>query len=78
MKDHGHCPNCNVDLNGPLVWQTYFQQGHTKRGADRIAKMYGATRTEGRFGREIDIYDQTEQRLVARRCPDCQHQWAPV
>lgn len=25
-NEHGYCPNCNVDLDGGLVWDTFFKQ----------------------------------------------------
>jgi hypothetical protein len=43
--------------------------------ADEVASNYGATRTKGRWGRLIGIYDDVKDRTVAWRCPDCNHEW---
>ena len=43
--------------------------------ADRYASMYGATRTSGRWGRQIGIYDIHKDRTVRWKCPDCEHEW---
>jgi len=43
--------------------------------ADKAAKMYGATREKGQWGREIGIYDFDKDRTVAWQCPDCGNKW---
>lgn len=43
--------------------------------ADKYAQAYGATRTEGRWGRQIAIYDMEKDRTVQYKCPDCQGVW---
>lgn len=43
--------------------------------ADRYAEKYGATRTTGRWGRQIGIYDQIKDRTAGWECPDCGHKW---
>jgi hypothetical protein len=43
--------------------------------ADETAEMYGATRTEGRWKRQIGLYSQERDRTVAYVCPDCNHEW---
>jgi len=43
--------------------------------ADKYAAAYGATRTKGRWGRAIGIYDLEKDRTVRWRCPDCEHEW---
>ena len=73
--DHGKCPNCATDLNGGLIWQTLKDRGESDAGADRIAAMYGATRTNGQWGRQIAIYSRELDRTVAYQCPDCTHEW---
>lgn len=73
--DHGTCPGCGADLNGGLIWQTFADRGHTDAEADRIAALYGATRTHGQWGRQIAIYSQGRDRTAAYRCPDCEHEW---
>lgn len=73
--DHGKCPNCATDLNGGLIWQTFKDQSDSDAEADRIAAMYGATRTHGQWGRLIAIYSLETDRTVAFKCPDCEHEW---
>ncbi len=67
------CPSCGTELNGGLIWETFKNQGNSDTEADRMAKMYGATRTDGYWGREIGIYDRERDRTTAWRCPDCGH-----
>jgi len=43
--------------------------------ADKTAASYGATRTEGRFGKVIGIYDMEKDRTVAWQCPRCDGRW---
>lgn len=74
---HGNCPSCGADLSGALIWQTLVDQGKTEAEADRIAaNFYGATRTTGRWGRQLAIYSRERDRTVAHRCPDCDHEWS--
>jgi predicted RNA-binding Zn-ribbon protein involved in translation (DUF1610 family) len=75
MSEHGHCPNCGVDLDGGSIWQTFFDRYQSEAEADRAAEMYGATREKGQWGREIGIYDMNLDRTVMWQCPDCEHQW---
>lgn len=69
------CPSCEANLVGGSIWELFFQQTHSEEEADRIAAMYGATRTEGRWGRAIGLYDMERDRTVAWRCPDCGYEW---
>lgn len=70
-----NCPNCGVSLEGGSIWETFFKRYEDEAEADRIAEMYGATRTEGKWGRKIGIYCMEKDRTVAWQCPDCNHQW---
>ena len=70
-----NCPNCNVSLKGGLIWDTFFKRYEDEDEADRIAEMYGATRTTGHWGRKIGIYCMEKDRTVAWQCPDCNHEW---
>ena len=50
MNDaHDPCPNCGTNLNGELIWQTFFDQHRDAERADEQADHYGATRTKGRW-----------------------------
>lgn len=75
MSEHGHCPNCNVDLNGGSIWEHFFKEKGSEEEADRSAAMYGATREKGQWGRAIGIYDMDTDRTVSWKCPDCNHTW---
>ena len=74
-KTANTCPNCSVDLNGGLIWQTFMDQYQDEVKADEAAEMYGATRTEGHWKRQIGLYSQERDRTVAWLCPDCKHEW---
>lgn len=88
QDEHGHCPGCNADLNGGSIWQTGYafawagrdgggdpamttEEAETR--ADAYAEAYGATRTTGRWGREIGISEN--DRVAWWKCPDCHHEW---
>ena len=76
MTDHGHCPACKADMDGGSIWQTMLEQSKgNEEEADRKAGMYGATRTSGRWGRAIGLYDNGSDRLIEYMCPDCKHVW---
>lgn len=70
------CPNCNANLEGDLIFETFLGKyfGDEEKALEAAA-MYGATKTEGRWGREIGIYDMDEDAVIAWQCPDCKHQW---
>lgn len=69
------CPNCKSNLEGELIYETFLNKYVDEAKALETAAMYGATKTEGRWGREIAIYDMDRDRTVAHQCPDCNHQW---
>lgn len=49
-------------------------QAEAEALADTYAEAYGATRTKGRWGRQIGIeYDR--DRIEEYQCPDCDHKW---
>ena len=70
-----NCPHCNVDLTGPSIYEHFLSTGVSEQEALRTAKMYGATKTEGTFDRQIGIYDTGCDRTVSWRCPDCGGEW---
>jgi hypothetical protein len=76
MTEHGHCPACKADMDGGSIWQTMLEQSNGDEAeADRKAEMYGASRTSGRWGRKIGLYDQKTDRTTHYGCPDCGHVW---
>ena len=76
MNDHGHCPACKADMNGGSIWETMLEKSDGDEAeADRKAEMYGATRTSGRWGRKIGLYDIGRDRTMQYMCPDCEHIW---
>ena len=75
MSEHGHCPNCNANLDGGSIWEHFFQKIGSEPEADRMAEMYGATREKGQWGRAIGLYDRDQDQTVAWKCPDCEHVW---
>lgn len=80
--EHGNCPNCKVSLDGGGIWDHFFNQKlkelqdgvEAELEADRISEMYGASRTKGRWGREIGI-ELDRDRIEFWRCPDCNYEW---
>jgi hypothetical protein len=75
MNEHGYCPNCSTDLDGGLIWQHFYKEFGTKALADEYARLYGATRTTGRWGRASGVYDTQKDRTTGWWCPDCNHFW---
>ena len=73
--DHGRCPSCDADMNGGSIWEHFMRESGDPVEADRIAAMYGATKSEGQWGRAVALYDRDLDRTVAFRCPDCGHEW---
>lgn len=69
------CPSCKTNLEGDLIFDTFMEKYSDEKKALETAAMYGATKTEGRWGREIAIYDLHKDRTTAYLCPDCRHQW---
>lgn len=76
LGEHGNCPACKADMNGGSIWQHFYDRHGSEAKADRIAAMYGATRSFGRWGRALAIYSRERDRTVAYRCPDCGHEWS--
>jgi hypothetical protein len=75
MNEHGYCPNCNLDLDGSLVWDHFYKQYNDEVVADKYAKLYGATRTTGRWSRAIGYSSMELDRTTGWSCPDCDHFW---
>lgn len=68
-----HCPNCKVDLEGDLIYDTFIGKGYSPEKALETAEMYGATKTTGRWDRRIGHYSMEFDRTVGWECPDCGH-----
>lgn len=69
-------------LEFALEGKHYSQHGNpaetteeAEKLADKYAEAYGATRTHGRWGRQIGIYSMERDRTVRYKCPDCGHEW---
>lgn len=75
MNEHGYCPNCGIDLDGELIFETLLKQYNDREKALETAEMYGATETTGRWGKQIGIYDINRDRTVRWLCPECNHEW---
>lgn len=74
-NEHGYCPNCGIDFDEGLIWDTGMEKYGDEERADDYAKAYGATRTTGRWGRRIGIYDMEQDMTTQWQCPDCGHKW---
>ena len=75
MNEHGYCPNCNLNLDGGLIWEHFYKEYGTVDLADRFSLSYGATRTTGRWGLATGHYDQSLDRTTGWTCPSCNHFW---
>lgn len=76
MNEHGFCPNCKMDFDGELIFETFLRKYGDRRKAIETAEMYGATETKGRWGKRIGIYSIEKDRTSMWRCPDCNHTWS--
>lgn len=72
------CQNCKADLDGGLIFDTFIEKYGEEQKALEAAAMHGATKTEGRWGRQIGIYRMDQDRTVVYRCPDCGYEWPRV
>jgi hypothetical protein len=78
-NQHGHCPDCNANLDGELVIAYPLNQGKTLEEAIEYASNYAGYTENGlnsRFGRQIGIYDINRDRTTKWKCPDCGHEWS--
>ena len=78
-SDHGVCHHCNADLNGDWIYEYFLEEydGNEEKALD-TASMYGATKTEGRFGRAIYVKEYYNNYTKSRnywKCPDCGGHW---
>ena len=71
-----YCPKCNADLEGDLIYEYFLKEYGDEEKALATADLYGATKTTGRWGKEIGIYDFDKDQTVAYRCPECDHEWS--
>ena len=77
QNEHGYCDNCGMDFDGGLIWDTIFNSCKSEEEADKRAmEFYKATRTHGRWGKHIAVYDMEKDRTVSFMCPQCEHKWA--
>lgn len=75
MNEHGYCPNCNIDLDGGLIYETFLEKYQDEEKALDAAEAYGATKTTGKWGKRIGIYSMEEDRTTHWKCPECGHEW---
>jgi hypothetical protein len=65
-----NCPQCGLDLDGKLIYETFLEQYHgDAKQALFSAQQYGATMTTGRWRREY-----TKGNICI--CSSCGHQWS--
>ena len=71
------CRFCQANLDGDLIWDTFYEKyskntEYTKedilRKTEETSKLYGATKTNGRWQREIKILLTNG---YTHKCPDC-------
>jgi hypothetical protein len=69
------CPHCKSNLEGALIYDTFLEMYSDPEVARETAALYGATETEGRWGREIGLYSMANDRTTDYQCPDCGGTW---
>ena len=70
------CPSCFADLRGDLIFDVGLKMHNGDRDeALKFAECFGASETEGCFGKVIGIYDFDRDRTVAWHCPECDYEW---
>ena len=76
MNEHGYCPNCGMDFDGGLIFDTFMEryEGDEEKALES-ASYYGATKTKGRWGHRIALYDLERDMTTHWKCPDCKHIW---
>ena len=76
MNEHGYCPNCGINFDGDLIFDTFMEryEGDEEKALE-TASMYGATKTKGRWGHKIAIYNLEKDMTTRWKCPDCEHIW---
>ena len=65
------CTHCNFKLEGRLIYLTFLEEYGNHKQALEAAKKYGATKTRGRWQRDIGKYDIDKDRCVYFTCPNC-------
>ena len=75
MNEHGYCPNCGMNFDGDLIFDTFMEKYQDEEKALESAEMYGATKTTGRWGHKIGIYSMEEDCTTHWKCPECEHEW---
>jgi len=73
--EHKYCPECGFHLEGGLIFETFLEKYGDREKARVAARLYGATETEGRWGKAIGIYDMERDMTVEWMCPECRHTW---
>ena len=78
-NEHGQCPSCGMDFDDGLIFDTFMEQyeGDEEKALE-TASHYGATKTTGRWGKQIAIYDMELDRTTHYKCPECAHEWDRV
>ena len=74
-NDHGSCKSCGYSFNGRYVWDHLFEETGSEEQATNYAEMYGCSKGNGRFGKQVGIYDIGRDATVAWLCPNCGYRW---
>lgn len=75
INEHGYCPNCNANLDGGDIKQTFIDMGKTPEEALKSADNYGYSKGRTQWGRQIGQYSMEFDRTTSYVCPDCNHEW---
>ena len=69
------CTNCGELLEGGLIYDHFLEKYGDEKKALETAKLYGATKTKGRWGLAIGMYDMELDRTTHYVCPFCDFKW---
>jgi hypothetical protein len=62
-----------MDFDGGLIWDTGMERYGDEKRADEYAHAFGATRTTGKWGKKIGIYNMEQDMTTRWKCPECGH-----
>lgn len=79
LNHHGKCPECGTNWDGGSIFDILRLQDWCKHMSDAelqadIDQCYGIDQPQ-RFSRLVGVSCVARDRVVAWRCPDCDHEW---
>jgi hypothetical protein len=80
LDTYGNCPECGVCWDAGSIFDTLRSQQWCAHMADAelqdyVNHAYGTDRPQ-RFSRLIGVSSLEHDRVIAWKCPDCNHEWS--